>query len=120
MNLPGGVYATATEWGSAGIGAGFGFFLVRWIAVFVAGRWDKKEAQIDAATQLLIQQLQEQVSGLFQRIGHIDTELAECKRMHAESEAARLRLEGLMQGLGDARQQAALMVAEERRKDREK
>jgi F0F1-type ATP synthase membrane subunit b/b' len=117
MNLPGGIYDTVTEWGSAGIGAGFGFFLVRWIAVFVAGRWDKKEAQLDAATQLLIKQLQEQVAGLLDRLSRIESDLADCKRMHAESEQQRLRLEGLMQGLGDARQQAALIIAAEKTKN---
>lgn len=118
MILPGGLYSTATEWGSAGIGAGFGFFLVRWMAVFAAGRWDKKEAHLDAATQLLIRQLQEQVSGLLERLSAIESDLAACKRLHAESEAQRLRLEGLMQGLGDARQQAALIVASEKAKDK--
>lgn len=117
MMMPGDLYSTATEWGSAGIGAGFGFFLVRWIAVFVAGRWDKKEAQLDAATKLLIEQLQQQVSGLLERLCEIEKDLAACKRLHAESEAQRLRLEGLMQGLGDARQQAQLIIAEEKRRE---
>jgi hypothetical protein len=37
--------------------------------------------------------------------------LAECKRMHAESEADRMRLRAMLQGYGDARQVAQLKVA---------
>lgn len=102
---------------TVGFGVGGGFFFVRWLMVFLAGRWDRKEQHLDDATKLLITQLQEQVASLISRLTFIEKDLAECKRMHAESEATRLRLEATLQGLGDARQHAALIVASEKRKD---
>jgi hypothetical protein len=119
MMLPGiEGFETAASWGASGFGAGLGFFFVRWLAIFIAGRWDKKEAHLDAATKLLIEQLQVQVKSLIERLTYIERDLAECKRMHAQSEADRLRLEAMLQGIGDARQHAALIVADEKRKDK--
>lgn len=108
------VAASAT----GGFGIGVGFFFVRWVAIFVSGRWDKKEAQLDAGTQRLIDRLETQVQSLLGHVARIDEELAECRRLHSESEALRLQAEALLQGSGDARQLAALIVASEKNKDK--
>jgi hypothetical protein len=118
MTIPGGLLEGVIEPTSYGIGAGIGFFAVRWLCVFMAGRWDKKEAQLDAATKLLIEQLQTQVGGLIGRLVQIEKDLADCKRMHSESEADRMRLNALLQGMGDARNHAQLIIADEKRKDK--
>lgn len=101
----------AFSWGMSGMGAGLGFFAVRWVAIFVAGRWDKKEAQIDAGTRRLIEQLEHQIDALTkreesreQRLSRFENDLADCKRLHAESEAEVMRLKAMLQGYGDARQ----------------
>lgn len=119
MMLPGHMLNTTAEWGVAGFGASVGFFFVRWVAVFAAGRWDRKEAQLDAATKLLIEQLQTQVSGLIERLVQVEDDLLACKRMHAESEAQRLRVEAILQGYGDAKQEAQRIIAADKRKDAE-
>jgi hypothetical protein len=111
-------FETAASWGASGFGAGLGFFFVRWVAIFVAGRWDRKEAQLDAGTKLLIEQLQKQIAGLLDRLTQVEHDLADCKKMHAQSEADRLRLEAMLQGMGDARQHAALIVGAEKAKER--
>lgn len=101
--------AVATTTG--GVGLGLGFFFVRWLAVFLAGRWDRREAQIDAGTKLLIDQLTAQVTALGDRLRSVEDDLAECKKRHAESEAEQMRLKAMLQGYGDARQNAALEQA---------
>lgn len=111
--------------GSAGAGAGLSFFAIRWLAVFAAGRWDRREAQLDDGTQRLIKGLESQIGGLTSRIGqlterldYVEKELSECKRMHAESEAQRMRVEAILQGYGDVRQTAQLIVSAEKHKDK--
>lgn len=114
MIEPGVALSTLAYGGSAGFGLGFSFLVVRWFATFVAGRIDRKEANVDAGTQRLIDRLEKQVEALLTRMTHIDEDLAECKRRHAESEAEVMRLKAQMQGFGDARQHAALIVATEK------
>lgn len=112
-------FTNAGTWGFGGIGFGVGFFAVRWAAVYAAQRWDKREAQIDAGMQTLIEQLKTQVTSLFERLDRVERELAECKAMHAKADAERMRLEGLVAGLGDARQHAALIIASEKKDAKE-
>lgn len=97
--------------GTAGGSFGLVFVAVRWSANFIAGRMDRKEAHLDAGTQRMIDRLERQVEALIERMTRIDEDLAECKRMHAESEADRMRLRAMLQGYGDARQVAQLKVA---------
>lgn len=115
--------ATVANAAGLGFGAGGAFFMVRWVAIFVAGRWDKKEAHLDAGTDRLIRGLEVQIDSLTNRItslntrlDHVESELSECKRLHAESEAERTRLNAVLQGMGDARQHAQLIVSAERAK----
>lgn len=97
--------------GTAGGSFGLVFVAVRWTANFIAGRMDRKEAQIDAGTQQLIEHLREQVTILVgdcrelrEWRGIAENSLRECERRHAESEAEVVRLKAMMQGYGDARQ----------------
>jgi len=119
-----GIWDVAIGGGSAGFGMGLVFVMVRWSANFLAGRLDKKEAQLDAGTQRLIAGLQQQIEALTnredareQRLSHVEDELAECRRLHAESEADRMRLNAMLLGMGDARQHAQLIVSAEKRKE---
>jgi len=110
--------STAFYTSVGGMSFGFSFLVVRWFATFVAGRIDRKEANVDAGTQRLIERLEKQVDALLTRVTHIDEDLAECKRRHAESEAEVMSLKAQMQGYGKAREDAALIVASERLKDK--
>jgi chromosome segregation ATPase len=114
----------AVAGGSAGGMFGLVMVAVRWAANFVAGRLDKKEAQLDASTQLLIQHLRDQVAILVGDCRELrewrasaEKDLFECKQRHAESEAEVMRLKATMQGYGDARDKAQLIVSAEKRKD---
>lgn len=99
---------------TGGFSLGVGFFAVRWLAVFVAGRWDRREAQIDEATKRLIEQLTSEVTRLAKRLEVVEHDLAECKKLHAKAEAERTRVEAILQGYGDAKQLAALQSAAEK------
>lgn len=116
-------------WASFGAGAGAGFVFLKAMLEFFAGRMDKSRDSIDAATSRLIEglerRLDEEIKNrhqiereLREELKQIRFELADCKRLHAESEAERLRLAALIQGRGDARQTAALIVAAEKREAR--
>jgi hypothetical protein len=94
-----------------GSGVGFGFFAVRWLAGFVADRYDKREEQLDAATHDIIDQLRSEVKRLAERLGAVEEELLECKKLHAEADDERRRLNAAMMGLGDAKQTAQLIIA---------
>ena len=131
------VIQNAETWGSAGVGAGVGFFFVRWLAVFFAGRWDKKEEQIDAATRQIIETLRIENTRLSeaekqtraemsvmreeftQRFNSFEEALRQCERRHAEGEAEIMRLKAVIQGAGDARQHASLIVAAEKKDAKE-
>lgn len=96
-----------------GAGFSFGFVVVRWCANFIAGRLDKKAEQVDAATQFLIGQLTGQVETLLARCTQIEEHHAHCLE-----ELASLR--GYVDGRGDARNDAAAIVARDRVADRRK
>lgn len=133
MNGVEGALSNAATWVGTGAGAGAGFFFVRWLAVFISGRWDKKEEQIDAATQQIITQLREENQRLAEsekqtrqemgemrkefseRFNSLEEQLRHCERRHAEGEAEIMRMKATMQGYGEAREKAALIVAQEKR-----
>ena len=97
-------------------GGGFalGFVFLRWFLTFAAGRFDRREASLDAATQRLIGQLQEQIETLLKRLDQVEKDLADCKRQHAESEHDRAQLRGLLQAKGDEKQEAQRIIALEK------
>ena len=105
---------------AGGFSFGLAFFFVRWLVIFMAGRWDKKEAQLNEATKLLIAQLTSEVTRLFERLGVVESDLAECKRKHAESEARWIRAEAAQAGMGDAAQHAQLIISAEKQADKRK
>lgn len=104
--------------GSAGFSLGFAFLFVRWLASFIAGRQDARTAHLDGATKLLIDQLQEQVKALIEHQETTERKLAECMDRDIEKERRIAHLEGIQLGMGDARQHAALIVANEKLKDK--
>lgn len=115
---------TATTFG-LGLGGGAGFFFIKWLFEYLGGRMDKRADRIDAGTDKLIENLQEQVEALLARekvrevrLAKVEDELAECKRRHAESDAQVMRLEAILQGRGEVRDRAAAIVAAERVADR--
>lgn len=99
------------------MGGGFGgaFFALRWFALFIADRKDKREEQLDADTRFVVEQLKDQVTSLMEKVRRMDEELDECRRGHAERDAEIMQLRAMMQGYGDARQEAARIVAMEKR-----
>lgn len=97
----------------AGAGFSLGFVAVRWVANFIAGRIDKKADRVDTATQYLIGQLTGQVETLLARCTQIEEHHAHCLE-----ELASLR--GYVDGRGDARNDAAMIVARDRVADRRK
>lgn len=111
--------------GTTGLSMSAVFLFVRWIANFIAGRWDKKEEQIDGATRRLIEGLERRLNEeqqtrrqieqeMREELRQVRRELAECIKKHSESDARVLQLEAAQTGLGDAKQHAALIVAAER------
>lgn len=119
--------STLPAWISVGAGGGAGFFFIKWIFDWVGARVDKREdaveasfARLDKGTQALIEHLQREVRTLSDRVtrqdGRIETlegELKECRVKHADAEARVKHLEAVMQGYGDARQKAQLIVSAE-------
>lgn len=127
MIAAGGVFQTVLYGTGTGIGLGSAFLIVRWIARFIAERWDKREAHLDADAALidgkknaLIDRLESDIKRLTERMSAVEADLAECKRLHAEEYAKRLELEAIVNAQGEIRQQAALIVASEKAKDRGK
>lgn len=103
-------------WLGAGAAAGGSFGVIKWVLEFVAGRIDKRTAALDADTRFVIDNLKSEVTRLSQRVDAVEEDLVECTRKHAAAEARALHLEAILQGLGDARQTAALIVASEKAK----
>lgn len=114
------VYSTG-----GGFGFAFGFMVLKWGASFLASRQDAREAHLDAGQDKLhagqdklLEAVTKRLDKVTERLDTVEEELLECKRMHAESEADRLRLGALLQGMGDARQHAQLIIADEKQKER--
>ena len=125
------------DWGGAFAG-GFGFasaFLlfkaiwsaVQWVATFTTGRSDRREEQIDAATQRLldalkgeVERLSDECTALRSRVSATEDELHDSREQHAECRKEVMELKGLIQGRGDARNDAARIVATDRVADKRK
>lgn len=118
MISSGGALDTAIYGGSMGIGFGTAFLVIRWLATFIAGRIDKSDERLDKRTDDIMERLEKQVQRLTERVENLESELEDCRRMHAEEAAARMKLEALIQGTGDARQHAQLIVASEKRQSK--
>lgn len=110
---------------SAGGGAALTVYFIKILLEWLGGRVDKREAslesgvaRLDAATQKLIENMQKRLDDVTSRLGAVEHELAECRTQHAEARAEVMQLRATVQGLGDAKQQAANIVAAERTMDR--
>ncbi|KPH66963.1 hypothetical protein ADT71_03605 [Novosphingobium sp. ST904] len=101
-------------WAAGGFGAGGGFFAVKWLLEFIAGRTDAREAALDQDTRFVIENLKAEVARLFDRVTTLETEVAECRQAHANAEAKVIQLLAQRQGLGEAREHAQLIVSAER------
>jgi chromosome segregation ATPase len=122
----GGVAEAAVVSVGVGSGLGFGFFMVRWLATFVAGRLDRKEEHIDTVTRSLIEGLKEEITRLSGEcrelraaVAEHGRELQECRKKHAESEAEVMKLKTMIQTRGEMRDRAQTIIAAEKRKDKE-
>ncbi len=109
--------------GTAGLSFGALFVAVRWTANFIAGRLDHKEAVIDAGTKQLLDAQQKQIDALTRREGarelrleKVEAELDDCRDQHAQCKADVMRLEAVLQGYGEAREKAQLIIAAEKAK----
>lgn len=110
---------------TGGVGLGAGLYFAMWFLNWLGARLDKKEAavadgaaRIDAATQKLIDRLQAQIDGLISRLSRVEAELDECRQRDAQKSEEIARLRGVIHGLGEARQHAATIVAQDRVTDR--
>src|SRR5690606_3128028 len=101
--------------GTAGGSFGLVFVAVRWTANFIAGRMDKRQEHIDAATKELIDALRSDVVDLRTRVVSAEQQLRECQKQHGEARAEVMELRAMMKGLGDARQHAQLIVSSEKK-----
>lgn len=120
-----GLLAVLPSWAMAGAGAGGGYFVVLKFFEWIGGRVDKREDRVeagairlDAAMQQLIKNLEDRMTGLTARLDTVEHELTECRAQHAKCEAELHRLKGLIQGLGEAKQTAAVIIAADRVADR--
>jgi chromosome segregation ATPase len=97
--------------GTAGGSFGLVFVSVRWAANFFAGRLDKRQDHIDVATKELIDGLRRDVSDLRSRVASTEEQLRECQKQHADARKEVMELRGMMQGYGDANQNAQRIIA---------
>lgn len=108
-----------------GAGISFGFVVVKWAANFIAGRLDKREAQVDAGTTQLLDRMNEEIERVSEecttlraRVTVTEEDLRHCRDEHAQCRAELMELRGLIQGRGDARNEAAVIVARDRVADK--
>ena len=99
---------------SGGAGLGAGAFFAKWFFEWIGGRVDKREERVDKATQDLFDHMETQITRLTTRVESAEHALAACEKKHQETLEEVSRLKGLVAGLGDARQHAALIVAAEK------
>lgn len=109
--------------GGLGVGSGFAgaFFVVKWLAEWMTGRMDKKEARLDRIQDDLIKGLLKDVERLKTEgaemrteIKGLHTQLNECETRHIEAEGKIMKLEATLAGAGQARQQAQQIIAANR------
>lgn len=100
------VLTLATSMGGFGAGAGLAFFAVKWLFEYLGGRMDKRADRLDAASAELMAQLQAEVKALTaahketrDRLRVVETELIECTRKHAASDAEVIRLNAKVEAL---------------------
>lgn len=110
-----GVGTTLAYGGSAGLGLALGFQFIKWLATFVAGRIDQKEASIDADMKTIIDLFKSEIARLSLEVADHAKELKECRQQHAEANAKIMALEAQIQGYGIARQHAAVNAAVDRK-----
>lgn len=96
-----------------GLGFGIGLLVIRFLSLVIQ-QWNVKEDRLDKGTKTLIEQQQQQIASLLEWKDDVEVALKECQQRHAASELEVARLSGLLAGFGDARQQAALIVAAEK------
>ena len=111
MIEPGVALSTLAYSGVAGFGLGTAFLFVRWAAHFVASRIDKKEDRLDAGMTVLLDGMRIELDRVKKDCGEFRDALRECERKHSESAAEVMQLKAMLQGYGDARQNAQLQVA---------
>lgn len=122
--------SSIVTWTTGGVGLGAGAIVSIKFLDWLGGRVDKREAavaagaaRLDAATEKLIQNMtarldkyEERIASQDERIAELADELRECQQKHAESDAKVMRLEAIMQGYGDAREKAQLIVSAEKQR----
>ncbi len=120
-----GILTALPNWIAGGGAAGGGYFIVLKFFEWVGGRVDKREAaveasavRLDTAMHKLLKNLEDRMQALTERLDTVEHELTECRAQHAQCEAELHRLKGIVQGLGDAKQQAQNIIAAERIADR--
>lgn len=113
---------------TGGLTAGAGFAIMLKLLDWLGGRVDARSAVIerreqhaDQAMETAFQTLQNQFTSALKRIDDLETEvkqvraeLVECMKKHAEAEARAAKAEAREQAMGDGRQHAALIVAQEK------
>lgn len=112
-------------WGTGGVSAGAGFFLIRFLFEWIGGRVDKREEAVaagqkrnDLATQRLIENMQGRMDTMAERIEQVERELVHCREQHSMAQAEVMQLRAMMQGYGAAREDAARIVASDRLEQR--
>lgn len=107
--------------GGTGVGIAVGLQFMKWLLMFFAGRLDKQQEHLDAGMQALLAGLRTEIDRMKaeaiqdrKETAAIREELRECEKKHADSEAKVTRLEAMMQGIGDGRQVAQLIIAAEK------
>jgi len=110
--------------GALGGGAGIGFFIVKWVAEWLSGRMDKREARLDRIQDDLLKGLLKDVDRLKQegavmreQMASLQDQLIECKRQHAVAEGKIVELQGQLMVPGMARQQAQQIIAAQHAKE---
>ncbi|MEO1908804.1 MAG: hypothetical protein ABGX08_17455 [Citromicrobium sp.] len=106
----------ATMGGSLGIT----LFFLKWAAEFVSKRADKQAERNDAGTRELIERLNAEVERLANDCAELREGLRACERKHLESDAEVMRLKAMLQGFGEARDKASLIVAAEKLQQKDK
>lgn len=114
MTLPENAATALLVGTSGGLSFAVGLQFFKWLIKLATDRMDAREARIDEAMHKLVEQLQGQVANLLERVTGAEARLDECQAKHAESEERYRQLLGTVNGLGDARQKAAAIVAADR------
>ena len=85
-----------------------------------ADRADKQAERIDEGTRELIGRLNAEVGRLAAECKDLREGLRACERKHLESDAEVMRLKSMLQGFGEARERASLIIAADKLEQKEK